>query len=158
MELLLSALLCCCTVHSNISNFINGCLFSEDNSSLSCFCSIPTLTLDNLFTLSTSDKPRKKKDHPKIQHFWPWGINKYLSFTVGKQAQVFFFSDVTKKSGWGFDQYFSVSQEFRSELLRTAQNCSESDQNCSEPIRTDQNWSEQLRITQNNSYFKNLYY
>ena len=38
-------------------------------------------------------------------------------------------------------QYFSVSQEFWSEL-----------------IRTTQNRSEQLRITQNNSYFNNLYY
>ena len=52
-------------------------------------------------------------------------------------------------------QYFSVSQEFWSEPLRTAQKRSESDQKRSEPLRI---WSEQLRITQNNSYFKNLYY
>ena len=90
MELLLSALLCCCTVHSNRSNFINECLFSEDNSFLSCFCSIPTLTLDNLFTLSTSDKPRKKKIILRSNIF---GHEEYLSFTVGEQAQVFFFSD-----------------------------------------------------------------
>ena len=56
-----------------------------------------------------------------------------------------------KKCQVSIRQYFSVSQEFQLELIRTDKNCSEPDQNHSEPIRTaqnlirtDQNYSEQL--------------